>query len=124
MFRMAAYDMTENIRNTNQWLGASALAFGSYPITGLVPNPFFQLVAAWGEVTERTFARMVAKPDWNIPAISDSDGKDHVVSVETVIERPFGDLVHFKVLGRQAKPRRVLLCRRCPVTMRHCCDRP
>ncbi len=110
MFQMASYDLTENIRNTNQWLGASALAFGSYPITGLVPNPFFQLVAAWGEVTERTFSRMVAKPDWNIPAISDSDGRDHVVSVESVVERPFGDLLHFRVLGRQAKPRRVLLC--------------
>lgn len=110
MFRMATYDWTENVRNTNQWLGATALAFGSYPITGMVPNPFFQLIAAWGEVTERTFARMVAKPDWNIPAISDSDGKDHVVNVETLIKRPFGDLLHFKVLGRQAKPRRVLLC--------------
>lgn len=110
MFQMASYDLSETVRNTNQWIGASALALGSYPITGLVPNPIFQLISAWGEVTERTFARMVAKPDWNIHTVVDSDGRDHVVSVETVVERPFGDLVHFKVLGRQAKPRRVLLC--------------
>lgn len=110
MFQMASYDLSETVRNTNQWIGASALALGSYPITGLVPNPIFQLISAWGEVTERTFARMVAKPDWNTHTVVDSDGRDHVVSVETVVERPFGDLVHFKVLGRQAKPRRVLLC--------------
>ncbi len=106
---MATYDLVESIRNTNQWLGASALALGSYPITGLVPNPFFQMVAAWGEVTERSFARMVAKPDWNIHSVVGEDGRDHIVSVETLVERPFGDLIHFNVHGRQAKPRRVLL---------------
>lgn len=106
---MATYDLMESIRNTNQWLGASALAMGSYPITGLVPNPFFKLAAAWGEVTERTFSRMVAKPDWNINTVVAEDGRDHVVNVETVIHRPFGDLVHFRVSGRPDKPRKVLL---------------
>lgn len=109
MKHMATYDLMESIRNTNQWLGASALALGSYPITGLVPNPFFQLVAAWGEVMERSFARMVAKPDWNIHTVVSEDGRDHVVSIDTLIERPFGDLIHFRVHGRPAKPRRVLL---------------
>ncbi|WP_095590787.1 polyhydroxyalkanoate depolymerase [Actibacterium ureilyticum] len=106
---MATYDLMESIRNTNQWLGASALALGSYPVTGMVANPFFQILSAWGEVTERSFARMVAKPDWNIHTVVSDDGRDHVVSVDTLLEKPFGDLIHFRVHGRPAKPRRVLL---------------
>jgi len=109
MKHMATYDLMESVRNTNQWLGASALSFASYPITGLVPNPFFKLVAAWGEVTERSFARMVAKPDWGIYTVVGDDGRDHVVSVETVVHRPFGDLIHFRVRSRPTKPRKVLL---------------
>ncbi|MEL7116047.1 MAG: polyhydroxyalkanoate depolymerase, partial [Pseudomonadota bacterium] len=106
---MATYDLMETTRVTNQWLGATARAFGSYPATGLFPNPLFQMISAWGEVTERTFARMVAKPDWGISALSDADGRDHVVEIETVVKRPFGDLIRFKVLGRKERKRRVLL---------------
>jgi poly(3-hydroxybutyrate) depolymerase len=29
----------ESMRNTNQWLGASARAFGSYPAMALTANP-------------------------------------------------------------------------------------
>jgi poly(3-hydroxybutyrate) depolymerase len=105
----ALYDLMESARNTNQWLGATALALGSYPIVGLVPNPAFKLLAAWGEVTERTFARMVAKPDWGITSIAHEDGRDHVVSVETLVKKPFGNLIHFRVHGRKEKPRRILL---------------
>ena len=106
---MATYDLMETMRTTNQWLGATALAFGSYPVMGMVPNPWPQLIAAWGEVTERTFARMVAKPDWGIASVVGEDGRDHVVTVETLVTKPFGDLIHFKVLGRKPRPRRVLL---------------
>ncbi|MDJ0827381.1 MAG: polyhydroxyalkanoate depolymerase [Rhodobacter sp.] len=106
---MATYDLMETMRNTNQWLGATALAMGSYPITGLFPNPFFQMMAAWGEVTERTFARMIAKPDWGIRTFTCEDGRDHLVNVETIVKRPFGDLIHFHVVGRKPQPRRVLL---------------
>ena len=109
MKSMATYDLMESARNTNQWLGATALALGSYPIMGLMPNPFFQLMAAWGEVTERSFARMVAKPDWNIHTVVGADGRDHVVTEETLVQRPFGNLVHFRVHDRKPKPRRVLL---------------
>ncbi len=109
MKSMATYDLMESARNTNQWLGATALALGSYPIMGLMPNPFFQLMAAWGEVTERSFARMVAKPDWNIHTVVGADGRDHVVTEETLVEHPFGSLLHFRVHDRPAKPRRVLL---------------
>lgn len=109
MKAMLTYDLMESARNTHQWLGASALAFGSYPIVGLVPNPFFRLVAAWGEVAERTFTRMVVKPDWNIQTIVGEDGCDHLVRIRTVLSRPFGDLIHFQVQGREPKPRKVLL---------------
>jgi poly(3-hydroxybutyrate) depolymerase len=106
---MATYDLYESMRNTNQWLGATAKALASYPVTGLVPHPMFQLMAAWGEVTERTFARMVVKPDWTVSSVVGEDGRDHVVSVTREIEKPFGDLIRFRVAGRPEKPRRVLL---------------
>ena len=106
---MMTYDLMETIRNTNQWMGATALSMASYPIWGAVPNPTFRLMAAWGEVTERSFSRMVAKPDWGIDTVVASDGRDHVVTVEKEISRPFGDLVRFKVQGRPYKRRKVLL---------------
>lgn len=106
---MLTYDLMESARNTNEWLGATARAFATYPAMAMVPNPMIPWMAAWGEVTERTFARMVAKPDWGIGSFTCEDGKDHVVQIETVMRRPFGDLIHFAVSGRKPKPRRVLL---------------
>jgi len=106
---MATYDLMETMRNTNQWLGASAQAFASYPAFAMVPNPALQWMAAWGEVTERSFKRMVAKPDWGIHSVTCADGRDHLVSVEKVVERPFGDLIHFNVQGREEKLRKILL---------------
>lgn len=106
---MMTYDLMESVRNTNQWLGATARAFGSYPIMSLGVNPMAEIIKAWGEVTERTFARMVAKPDWGIPTVTAEDGKDHPVRIMTLIDRPFGNLVHFKVPGRAPRSRRVLL---------------
>lgn len=106
---MATYDLMETARTTNQWLGASARAFGSYPAMSLFPNPAAQMIAAWGEVTERTFARMEVKPDWGIASVVGEDGRDHIVSITPEVEKPFGDLIHFQVQGRPQKPRRVLL---------------
>ncbi|SHL99645.1 poly(3-hydroxybutyrate) depolymerase [Roseovarius litoreus] len=106
---MITYDWMETLRNTNQWLGATALSFASYPIFAMTPNPALQWMAAWGEVTERTFQRIVTKPDWGIESITGEDGRDHLINVETVIERPFGNLIHFDVLGRGEMDRRVLL---------------
>ena len=57
---MMTYDVMETVRNTNQWLGATAKSFASYPAMAMVPNPLLAWSAAWGEVTERTFSRMVA----------------------------------------------------------------
>ncbi|MBF9044643.1 polyhydroxyalkanoate depolymerase [Rhodobacterales bacterium HKCCE4037] len=106
---MLSYDLAESMRVTNQWMGATARAMCSYPALGLVANPMIQMTAAWGEVTERSFARMVAKPDWDIDSVPGEDGRDHVVSIRKVVERPFGDLIRFEVQGRAPTGRKVLL---------------
>ncbi|MFN3663946.1 polyhydroxyalkanoate depolymerase [Yoonia sp.] len=106
---MMTYDMMESTRNTHQWLGATARAFASYPMMSWAANPAMDWLKAWGEVTERTFARMVVKPDWNLPPISDDKGRDHPIVIERVLKRPFGDLLHFTTPGRKASKRRVLL---------------
>ena len=106
---MMTYDLMETARNANQWLGATAQSFASYPAFSMMPNPALNWMAAWGEVTERTFQRMVVKPDWGIRTVTCEDGKDHVVDIQTVVEKPFGDLIYFKVPGRDIQPRKVLL---------------
>jgi poly(3-hydroxybutyrate) depolymerase len=106
---MMTYDLMESMRNTNQWMGATARAFASYPVMSLGANPAIDWLKAWGEVTERTFSRMVLKPDWNIPPVTGQSGRDFPVVVETVVEKPFGDLIHFTMPGRDVRKRRVLL---------------
>ncbi|EEW25443.1 polyhydroxyalkanoate depolymerase [Rhodobacter ferrooxidans] len=106
---MATYDLMETARNTNEWLGATARAMASYPMFALSMNPMVQLTAAWGEVTERTFGRMIAKPDWGIRSIVGPDGTDHLVDILPVVKKPFGDLVQFFVRRREPAKRRVLL---------------
>ena len=106
---MASYDLMETLRNTNQWMGATAQAFASYPAFSMLPNPALQWTAAWGQVTERSFQRMVVKPDWGIDSLACDDGRDHLVEVHPVLKRPFGDLIHFNVMGRAIQKRRVLL---------------
>ena len=106
---MMTYDLMEATRNTNQWLGATARAFADYPMMSLTTNPAMDWLRAWGDVTERTFGRMVMKPDWDIPSVPTGDGKDHPVEVNVVVERAFGDLIHIAVQGREPMPRRVLL---------------
>lgn len=104
-----SYDAMETIRNTNEWLGATARAISSYPAFALFPHPAFKFMSAWGRVTERSFARMVIKPDWGIPSITGPEGQDHIIYVDTVLEKPFGDLIHFKVARREPMARRILL---------------
>jgi poly(3-hydroxybutyrate) depolymerase len=106
---MFTYDLMESARNTNEWMGATARAMASYPAFALSMNPMLPLMAAWGEVTERTFARMVAKPDWGIRSIVGSEGQDHIIDVKTVVEKPFGDLIQFFVRRRAPMARKVLL---------------
>lgn len=106
---MATYDLMETVRNTNEWMGATARAMASYPAFALSMNPMLQLTAAWGEVTERSFRRMVAKPDWGIRSIVGPDGQDHLVDIKPVVEKPFGNLVQFFVRRRPPMARKVLL---------------
>ncbi|MGV6847043.1 MAG: polyhydroxyalkanoate depolymerase [Marinibacterium sp.] len=106
---MLTYDILEAARNTNQWLGATAQAWASYPAFAALPIPALSWTAAWGEVTERTFQRMVVKPSWGIRTMTCADGKDHIVEKEIVVEKPFGDLLHFRVSGRTPLARKVLL---------------
>lgn len=110
MKQMVSYDLMEATRNTMEWTGATARAFASYPVWGLVPHPMFKVMSAWGRVTERSFARMVIKPDWGIRTVVGDDGRDHLVEAQTEIARPFGDLVRFRVHNRPEKSRRILLC--------------
>jgi poly(3-hydroxybutyrate) depolymerase len=106
---MFTYDLMESARNTQEWLGASARAFASYPAFALSMNPMLPLMAAWGEVTERSFSRMIAKPDWGIRSIVGPDGQDHLVDVTPVVEKPFGNLVQFFVRRRSPMARKILL---------------
>jgi poly(3-hydroxybutyrate) depolymerase len=106
---MMTYDLMESARNTNEWMGATARAMASYPAFALTMNPMLKLTAAWGEVTERTFARMVDKPDWGIRSIPGPDGQDHLIDIKKVVERPFGDLIQFFVRRRAPMKRKVLL---------------
>jgi len=106
---MVSYDAMETLRNTSEWMGASARAMSSYPLFAMLPTPFFKTMSAWGRVTERSFARMITKPDWEIPPIPGAEGQDHLVCVEPEVRRPFGNLVHFRVARREPMSRRVLL---------------
>ena len=106
---MFTYDLMESTRNTSEWLGATARAMASYPAFALSMNPVLPMMAAWGQVTERSFARMVTKPDWGIRSIVGPNGQDHLVDVIPVVERPFGNLVQFFVRRRAPMARKVLL---------------
>ena len=106
---MFTYDLMESTRNTYEWMGASARAFASYPAFAMSMNPMLPLMAAWGDVTERSFSRMIAKPDWGIRSIVGPDGQDHLVDVKPVVEKPFGNLVQFFVRRRSPMARKVLL---------------
>ncbi len=106
---MATYDWMESFRNTVEWAGASARAMASYPAFALSPNPMIPIMAAWGEVAERSFSRMVAKPDWGIRSIVGPKGQDHLVDVKVEVEKPFGNLIHFAVRRRAPMARKLLL---------------
>ena len=106
---MARYDMMEATRIGAEWLGASAKAMGEHPAFALSPLPGVRMLAAWGRVAERSFSRMNIKPAWKIPSITSPEGQDHVVYVDTVVKRDFGDLIHFRVARREPAPRKILL---------------
>jgi poly(3-hydroxybutyrate) depolymerase len=98
------HDLTESARLTGKWMGATAQTFWGNPIFGLAANPLPAAFVAWGEVTERALDRLVAKPDWGIDAVV-SEGRDHLVKIETQLELPFARLMHFNV-NREPDPAR------------------
>ncbi|MBZ0129230.1 MAG: polyhydroxyalkanoate depolymerase [Rhodobacteraceae bacterium] len=104
----ATYDLFESYRLGSEWMGATAKAYWSNPVFGLSHSPLPATFAAWGEVTERAFSRMVTKPDWGIDSVVTA-GREYVVKVETVLTRPFGDLIQFRVDRPNPPNRRVLL---------------
>lgn len=106
---MARYDAMEAWRIGFEWLGASAKAVGDHPSMALSPFPGLRLMSAWGRVTERSFSRMVAKPDWQIPSITSPEGQDHIVYVEKELDYDFCDLLHFRVARRETLKRKILL---------------
>ncbi len=106
---MATYDWMESFRNTSEWAGASARAMASYPAFALSMNPLISMTAAWGEVAERSFGRMSVKPDWGIRSIVGPTGQDHIVDVVNVVEKPFGNLIHFAVRRREPMKRKLLV---------------
>ncbi len=106
---MATYDLMESARNTNAWWGATARAMASYPAFALSINPMVAMTAAWGQVTERTFARMIVKPDWGIRSIVGPDGQDHLVDVIDLVKKPFGNLIQFSVRRRAPMARKVMI---------------
>ncbi len=105
---MLRYDTQESLRLSNQWIGASAKAFWGQPAFALSPSPLPSLIAAWGAVTERAWARIAATPDWGIDNVV-SRGNDHVVTTRTEHDKPFCRLIHFTADRKLASPRRVLL---------------
>ena len=102
---MVTYDLMESMRNTNQWLGATAQALGSYPATGLVPHPMFtrdgrlgrgdrtQLRPHGGQARLGHLLRRRATTDATTSSRSDASWKS-----------PFGDLIHFTRHGPPRTP--------------------
>jgi poly(3-hydroxybutyrate) depolymerase len=106
---MATYDWMESFRNTSEWTGATARAMASYPIFAMSMNPMINLAAAWGEVAERSFGRMAAKPDWGIRSMVGPTGQDHLIDIEVVVKKDFGNLIHFAVRRMEPLARKVLV---------------
>ena len=108
MKSLPTYDFIETGRLASEWCGATARAYWSSPAFGIAANPYPGIFAAWGTVAERSFSRMVEKPDWGIETVI-SAGEEYLVNVECVIAKPFCDLIQFRVRRRKPSARKVLL---------------
>lgn len=108
-YQMARYDAMDAMRVWGEWTGATAKAFGEHPMIAMTPNPLFAMIGAWGRVTERSFSRIDAKPDWRIGPITGAEGQDHIVRIKPVLSKPFGDLIHFEVARREPVARKILI---------------
>jgi poly(3-hydroxybutyrate) depolymerase len=124
--------MSESIRQTNAWMGATTKAFWQNPAFSMTMSPFPSLFAAWGEVTERTFEKVATKPSWGIENVVSKDN-DYPVTKKIDLELPFCDLIHFAAERNRPVTRKVLLvapmsghyatlCRKTVVSLLPNCD--
>ncbi len=104
-----SYDAIESSRLAGKWFGATVRTFWGNPVFGMSVNPLPAVLAAWGEISERSFDRIDVRPDWGIDSTV-RDGRDYLVNVETVTELPFGRLLQFKVSeDKKSKRTKILL---------------
>lgn len=102
------------MRLSGKWLGATAQSFWGQPVFGLLPGTVPSTFAAWGAVTERAMDRISTRPDWGIEAVV-SEGRDYLVDVRTIAEKPFCRLLEFHVnrdpvtKGGETRPRILLV---------------
>ncbi|MEM7438564.1 MAG: polyhydroxyalkanoate depolymerase [Pseudomonadota bacterium] len=124
--------MSESARQSAAWMGATAKAFWGNPVFSNSLNPYPALFAAWGEVTERSFERVAAKPSWGIESVV-SKGREYVVTKKVDLDLPFCKLVHFTADRDRPVNRRILLvapmsghfatlCRKTVVSLLPNCD--
>ena len=106
MLAFAQYDNMESARLTFEGMGAAAKTFWSYPVFRTLMSPVPAAMSSWGQVTERSFSRMVVKPDWGIDTVVSRD-REYLVDLRPVLRKPFCDLLKFHV--RDRKPHRQLL---------------
>ncbi|MGI9354658.1 MAG: polyhydroxyalkanoate depolymerase [Rhizobiaceae bacterium] len=107
-FAFGAYEVSESARLTTKWLGTTARTFWGNPLFHMIPGTLPSIFSAWGEVTEHAIDRLWARPDWGIEAVV-SDGRDYLVDICTVHERPFCRLIQFHVERPKKNRPRVLL---------------
>nr|WP_325251194.1 polyhydroxyalkanoate depolymerase [Amylibacter sp.] len=100
--------MSESMRQSSAWVGATTKAFWQNPAFSVTMSPFPALFAAWGEVTERTFEKVATKPSWGIDSVVSNDS-DYPVSKKIELELPFCNLIHFTAERDRPVKRRVLL---------------
>ena len=102
------HELFGHARAAGQHFGALTRSFWSNPAFNLIPNAGPALLAAYGELVERSCSRMIAKPEWGIRSVR-SNSVEHSVSSDLVVSKPFCDLVAFRAEGRAPLARRVLL---------------
>ncbi|MCY3726278.1 MAG: polyhydroxyalkanoate depolymerase [Rhodobacteraceae bacterium] len=103
-----SYDTTESTRLAFEWMGASAKTFWSFPYFGFSSSFIPKTFSSWGKVVERSFSRIVEKPDWNIHSIV-SNHTEYLVMEDVLLDRPFCKLKHFRVIDRTRMPQKVLI---------------
>lgn len=103
-----AYDFFESVSKGNEWIGATAKAFWSNPVFAFDPTGRAKMMAAWGEMMERAYSRVQMVPDWGIDSTIISD-KEYVVDIETVVDKPFGNLIRFHVKRKKPQKRRIFI---------------